>query len=45
VGRDDEAAPQLRAAREVFDQIGARRWSRCAADALARLDPADRIQP
>jgi hypothetical protein len=45
VGRDDEAAPQLRAACEVFDQIGARRWSRRAADALARLDPADGLQP
>jgi tetratricopeptide (TPR) repeat protein len=38
VGRGDEAAPQLRAASEVFDHIGAVRWSRCAADALARLD-------
>ena len=38
-GRGDEAARQVRAAREVFDQIGAVRWSRCAADALSGLQP------
>jgi hypothetical protein len=38
VGRRDEGASQVRAAHEVFDQIGALRWSRCAADALADLD-------
>jgi hypothetical protein len=36
-GRGGEAAPQLRAAGEVFDKIGAVRWSRCAAGALASL--------
>jgi hypothetical protein len=53
VGRDDEGEPRVRAAREVFDQIGARRWSRCAARVLADLDarapdgpgPAAGIQP
>jgi AAA ATPase domain len=53
VGRAKEGAGQVRAGREVFDQIGARRWSRCAADALANLDarayegpgPASGLQP
>jgi hypothetical protein len=53
VGRGDESAPQVRAALAVFDQIGAVRWSRCAADAAAHLDapapadpgPASGLQP
>jgi hypothetical protein len=47
VGRDEEGAPRVRAAGEVFDQIGARRWSRCAAGALANLDASapDGSQP
>jgi hypothetical protein len=39
MGRADEGESQVRAAREVFCQIGAVRWSRHAAGALADPDP------
>ncbi len=53
VGRGDEAVPHVVAALEIFNQIGAARWSRYAGDALAHLGarapeapgPASGLQP